>query len=66
VLPGFASLKVFGAWNWAENFEASHAEDTYNELSDAVSEMLLKTIYGFMSVDVYRTHLRAEALNKAD
>lgn len=39
----------------------SHAEDTFTELCDEVSEMLKKKIYGHMSVDQYRDHLRDRA-----
>lgn len=39
----------------------SHAEDTFNELGQEVTEMLLKKIYGHMSVDAYRNFLRNQA-----
>jgi hypothetical protein len=39
----------------------SHAEDTFTELCDEVTEMMQKKIYGHMSVDNYRTHLREKA-----
>lgn len=35
-----------------------HAEDTYQELSDGVTEMLRKKIYGHMNVDQFRAHMR--------
>lgn len=36
----------------------SQAEDIYTEIQGEVSNMLLKKIYGFYSVDTYRNHLR--------
>ncbi|MCB0350600.1 MAG: hypothetical protein KDD38_05415 [Bdellovibrionales bacterium] len=39
----------------------SHAEDTFTELCDEVNEMLKKKIYGHMSIDQYRNHLRSLA-----
>jgi hypothetical protein len=39
----------------------SHAEDTFRELCDEVTEMLRKKIYGHMSVDQYRENLRTRA-----
>lgn len=40
---------------------ASHAEDTFIELCEHVTEMLQKKIYGHVSIDHYRQHLRAQA-----
>jgi len=34
------------------------AEDIYSEIQGEVTNMLLKKIYGFYSVDTYRAHLR--------
>lgn len=39
----------------------SHAEDTFIELCDNVAEMLQKKIYGHVSLDNYRQHLRNQA-----
>ena len=36
----------------------SHAEDTFRELCDEVTEMLRKKTYGHATVDNYRSHLR--------
>jgi hypothetical protein len=40
---------------------SSHAEDTFNELCQEVTEMLQKKIYGHMSIDAYRNFLRNQA-----
>ena len=37
---------------------SSHAEDTFHELCDEVTDMLRKKIYGYMNVDQYRHSLR--------
>jgi hypothetical protein len=37
---------------------SSHAEDTFQELCEEVTEMLRKKIYGHMSLDQYRNSLR--------
>src|SRR5687768_9342598 len=39
----------------------SHAEDTFLELRDEVSDMLKKKIYGHMSVDQYRDEIRSKS-----
>jgi hypothetical protein len=40
---------------------SSHAEDTFSELCDEVTEMLNKKIYGHMSIDQYRAQQRDRA-----
>ena len=42
---------------------SSHAEDTFTELCDEVTEMLRKKIYGHLSIDEYRSTLRRKAVS---